>query len=164
MSSSFLYVITFWASLQTDNLLWKILNACLIATSYFCDINNNKYYDEIDYLCILFISLCYLNFLVANNILVISALYEWYSKQTLTVTKNIAFGIALIKCIIQCFMKDTFVFLTLVCFSIIGVTVYKIRLVHCERQFDIIFYNLLTLVWRVCSLFILISASYSLEN
>lgn len=164
MTSSFIYGITFWASLQTDNVIWKVLNGLLIATSYFSDINNSRYYDEVDYFCILLISVCYLDFIVANSVLIAAAFIEAYFYKSIVIMKNVSFAIALCKCIAECFSKDIFVFFMLSWFSVIGITIYKIRLVHCEKNLDIVFYNFLTLLWRICSVFILISASFTLKK
>ena len=96
-----------------------------------------------------------------------AAAYEFFNTKTIDTVKNISVGIALIKCYICCFTINIFIFLNLVWFSLIGIYVYTARKVYFERNLinkDIIFYNFLTLIWRVCALVILLSASHTMEE
>lgn len=69
-----LYTINFFVSLTTDNTLWKVLNFLLIITSCVCDMGG--YFLLLDYLCIFFISLCFLNRLYLNTIFVIAMMFD----------------------------------------------------------------------------------------
>lgn len=169
-----LFFISFCASVATDNFIWVILNLFLIFTSYWSDKENeteaevgerNQMVDEIDYLCIFMIALCYLNDVSTNTILLCASGYEGYSKKTINTVKNIAFALALIKCGIHC--KNILILINLICFSIIGLTIYRTRQVFFEKykdKRDVVTYNLFTLIWRFCALVILLTASYTMEQ
>lgn len=169
-----LFFISFCASVATDNFIWVMLNLFLIFTSYWSDKENEtevqfgerrKIIDEIDYFCIFMIALCYLNDVNTNTILLSAAGYEGYNKKTIDTIKNVAFGLALIKCIIQC--KNILILFNLIMFSIFGIYIYRARKVHFEKykdKMDVIFYNLYTLLWRVCALVILLTATYTMEQ
>jgi hypothetical protein len=171
-----LFFISFYASVFTENLTWVILNGALVLTSYLVDfkiqldnveISSLNYLVEVDYLCIFLISICYLNDFTTNTVLSCAALYEFVTTGTIDTIKNVALGIGLIKCYIYCYTINIFIFLNLLWFSIIGVYTYIARKVYFERnknKRDIVFYNFLTLIWRVCALIILLSASFTMEE
>lgn len=169
-----LFFISFCASVATDNFIWVMLNLFLIFTSYWSDKENEievqfdekkKIIDEIDYFCIFMIALCYLNDVNTNTILLSAAGYEGYSKKTIDTVKNIAFGIALIKCAINC--KNILLLINFIAFSLCGIYIFRVRRVYFEKykdKRDVIFYNLLTLIWRICALVILLTATYTMEQ
>jgi len=147
-----------------------VLNAGLILTSYLSDITPNdlsKYINELDYFCIFTITLCYLNDIFTNTILLCAASCEFYDKKTINTMKNVSCVIALIKCGVYCFAMDIFVCLNLIWFTLIGIHVYRARLIYYEKHknyCDNLFYNFLTLIWRLCALVMLLSASYTMEK
>ena len=169
-----LFFISFCASVATDNFIWVMLNLFLIFTSYWSDKENEdevqfgerkKIVDEIDYACIFMIALCYLNDVNTNTILLAAAGYEGYSKKTIDTIKNVAFGLALIKCAIKC--NDILLLFNLIMFSMYGLYIYRARRVYFEKykdKRDVIFYNLLTFIWRICALVILLTATYTMEQ
>ena len=166
--SYWVFFISLYASVFTGNLIWIILNAGLIMTSYLSDIKvNNIVYDEIDYGCIFLINMYYLNDVYTNTILLSAAAYEFYSKKTINTMKNVACGFGVIKCCICCFNLDILIGINLVWFTIIGIHIYRVRIVYYEKHknyCDNLFYDFLTLIWRLCALVILLSASYTMEN
>lgn len=171
-----LFFVSFYGSVFTGNINWVMLNGALVFTSYLSDIKESlkdiripyiRYLDELDYLCILFISLCYLNELNTNVFFLCAAAYEFFNTKTIDTVKNISFGVALIKCYICCFTINIFICLNLIWFSLIGIYVYTARKVYFEKNLnnkDVIFYNFLTLIWRFCALVILLSASCTMEE
>jgi len=170
------FFVYFYAAVFTGNFYWIMLNGALVMTSYLADIKESlgniqlpyaRYVYELDYLCILFISLCYLDEINTNVFLLCSAAYEFFNTQSIDNVKNITLVIGLIKCYICCFAINIFVGLNLVGFSLIGIYVYIARKVYFEKNLinkDIVFYNFLTLIWRICALVILLSASCTMEE
>lgn len=171
--SYWIFFVSFYSSLFTKNLLWIFLNGALIVTSYLSDIKINcsdslsKYVDEMDYGCILLITFTYLDDVYTNTILLCAAAYEFYDKRTIVTIKNISCGLALIKCCICCFNLDVFIGINLVWFTIIGVHIYRARIVYYDKHknyCDNLFYSFLTIIWRLCALIMLLSASYTMEK
>lgn len=165
--SFWIFFASFYSSVFTGSFLWMMLNGGLILTSYLTDNMITKIIDEIDYFCILMISLCYLNDVYTNVILLIAASYEYYSKNTFDTIKNVSCGIALIKCCISCYKIDIFICINLVWFTVIGVHVYRARKVYYEKHknhCDNLFYSFMTMIWRLCALVMLMSASYTMEK
>jgi|LauGreDrversion4_1035100.scaffolds.fasta_scaffold18063_3 hypothetical protein len=158
-----IFFFSLYSSVFTGNLIWVVLNAGLILTSYLAD----KGYHEIDYVCIFLINLCYLNDVYTNTILVCAAVYEFYDKKTINTIKNMACGLGIIKCCICCFKLDILIGINLVWFALIGIHVYRARIVYYEKHknyCDNLFYDFLTIIWRLCALIILMSASYTMEK
>jgi hypothetical protein len=161
MTSAVLYFISFFSSLYTNNFVWKLLNGILIVSSYFSDVYTSKFFNDLDYLCVMALSLCYIDIMLTSVVICLSAVIEMYTSNTFETAKNISFVIALIKCMTVSFSYGFLEWFALMFFSIIGVIIYKIRYVHCERN-DFVLYDFLTFLWRICSLFVLISANYTI--
>ena len=145
-----LYTINFFVSLTTDNTLWKVLNFLLIITSSTCNIGD--FFLLLDYLCIFFISLCFLNHFYLNGIFIIAMLCEYYIMHSIIVIKNVAFvTAAILHALTIDGLKPMLGFLT-----ITSLSVYVFR-----YYYPIIY---LTFIWRFCTMLIMVTASYNLER
>lgn len=145
-----LYTINFFVSLTTDNTLWKVLNFLLIITSSTCNIGD--FFLLLDYLCIFFISLCFLNHFYLNGIFIIAMLCECYIRQSFIVIKNIAFVTAAIVHALTIDSLKTF----MGCLTLTSLSVYAVRYYYPNIY--------LTFLWRFCTMLIMVTASYNLER
>lgn len=148
--SHLLYTINFIVSLYTANYTWKLLNFLLIITSWSYD----KFGDcflILDYLCIFFISLCFLNHLYLNTMFVIAIIYEYYARKSIVVIKNIAFVTA---AMLHAYTMNGFQ-LFLACLTVTSLSVYIIRYYYPNIY--------LTFLWRFCTMLIMVTASYNLN-
>lgn len=146
----FLYTINFVVSLYTSNYIWKLLNFLLIITSWTCD-KFGGYFLILDYLCIFFISLCFLNNLYLNTLFVIAMIYEYCVRKSIVIVKNIAFVVA---AMLHAFTMNGFQ-LFLLCLTVTSLSVYVIRYYYPN--------DYLTFLWRFCTMLIMVTASYNLN-
>lgn len=155
--SFLLYTINFFVALNTKNYLWKLLNFLLIITSWVCDMGG--YFLILDYFCIFFISLCFLNHLYLNTMFVIAMMCEYYIMHSIIVIKNAAFVTA---AIIHALTLDGLKPLIGGLKPLIGFVTITSLSVYAFRYYYPNIY--LTFIWRFCTMLIMVTASYNLER
>jgi hypothetical protein len=127
--SSLLFLIsTVKAFISSDLILWKLSNTVLIVSSHLCNAYSFEKYLLFDYLMIYFTCLSYLNNSMLNLPLISSGIYEFINKRSIENTKNVTFGITLLKSITCSYIYiDNQHFLVILGVSSVGVIIYKIR-------------------------------------
>lgn len=151
-SSSLLFIITVAKSLYCSNLIaWKLSNSILVVASFLCNATNYHYpFLLLDYAAIFLVCTSYLNNYYINVPLYLSIAYEYKYISKIDVTKDVAFGLAVLKTLINTYLYvDNYHFYPLLVCSVSSVIVYKIRcrLHECDNQK----YNLLlTYLFHIC--------------
>jgi hypothetical protein len=127
--SSLLFVIsTIKAFISTDLILWKLSNAVLVISSHLCNAYSFEKYLLFDYIMIYLTSLSYLNNSTLNSACILSGIYEYIKSESIENTKNITFGITLLKSIACAYIYiDNQHFLVILGVSSVGLIIYKIR-------------------------------------
>jgi len=148
--SFLLYTINFFVSLTTTNQLWKLLNFLLIITSCLC--NKGELFLYLDYFCIFFISLCFLNHFTINMFFVSAMICEYYALRTITIIKNMTFVTAAVIHVMTINFLQTWIGLV----TLTALIVYTIRYYYPN--------NYLTLLWRFCTMVIMVTASYNIQS
>ena len=147
--SFLLYTVNFFVSLYTENQLWKLLNFLLIITSCLC--NESELFLYLDYFCIFFISLCFLNHFTLNIFFIIAMICEYYALRSMTIIKNITFVTAALVHVITIDFLQTWIGIA----TVLALGVYTIRYYYPN--------NYLTFLWRFFTMIIMVTASYNLE-
>jgi hypothetical protein len=148
--SSLLFVISaVKAFMASDLILWKLSNTVLIISSHLCNAYSFEKYLLFDYVMIYLTSLSYLNNSTLNSALVLSGIYEFVNTESIENTKNVTFGITLLKSITYAYIYiNNQYFFIIVGVSSMGVIVYKIR--YSLYLVDPIKTWYLTWIWHAC--------------
>jgi hypothetical protein len=148
--SSLLFVIsTIKAFMISDLILWKVSNLVLIISSHLCNSYSFEKYLLFDYIMIYFTSMSYLNNSMLNSLLVLSGIYEYIKTESIEYTKNVSFGITLLKSIACAYIYiDRQHFFLILGVSSVGIFIYKIR--YGLYLIDPIKTWYLTWVWHAC--------------
>ena len=125
-SSSLLFLISTIKSFYCSKLiLYKIFNSLLVCASFLCNATEYKRkYLLLDYITIILISTSYINNLIINSILLL-LLYKYFN--LIEYIKNVAFTIAISKCMIYNYVHDKNNFYIIFVSTTFGVIIYKIR-------------------------------------
>lgn len=90
--SSLLFTISALISfIYSELFFYKLTNIVLIGTSYFCNAYDYELYTLLDYLCIVFIAMSYINNSIINAIILFCLILEYILSKKIKITLSISF-------------------------------------------------------------------------